>query len=238
MLKLKERLKKKGMKISMRVLIIEDERYLANILKKGLEENGFAVEVSYDGEEGLYMAETYPYDGVLLDIMLPKVDGLTILNTLRAKKIDLPVLMITARGEIEDKIKGLSIGADDYIAKPFDFSELLARLKAVIRRSKGKPSPIIIIDDLVIDTNSRTVKRADREIRLSAREYNILEYLALNEGRVVSRTELIEHIYDSEFDLDSNIIDVYINYLRNKIDKGFGKQIIFTVRGAGYTIKN
>lgn len=176
MLKLKERLKKKGMKISMRVLIIEDERYLANILKKGLEENGFAVEVSYDGEEGLYMAETYPYDGVLLDIMLPKVDGLTILNTLRAKKIDLPVLMITARGEIEDKIKGLSIGTDDYIAKPFDFSELLARLKAVIRRSKGKPSPIIIIDDLVIDTNSRTVKRADREIRLSAREYNILEY--------------------------------------------------------------
>lgn len=238
MLKLKERLKKKGMKISMRVLIIEDERYLANILKKGLEENGFTVEVSYDGEEGLYMAETYPYDGVLLDIMLPKVDGLTILNTLRAKKIDVPVLMITARGEIEDKIKGLSIGADDYIAKPFDFSELLARLKAVIRRSKGKPSPIIIIDDLVIDTNSRTVKRADREIRLSAREYNILEYLALNEGRVVSRTELIEHIYDSEFDLDSNIIDVYINYLRNKIDKGFGKQIIFTVRGAGYTIKN
>lgn len=238
MLKLKERLKKKGMKISMRVLIIEDDRYLANILKKGLEENGFAVEVSYDGEEGLYMAETYPYDGVLLDIMLPKVDGLTILNTLRAKKIDVPVLMITARGEIGDKIKGLSIGADDYIAKPFDFSELLARLKAVIRRSKGKPSPIIIIDDLVIDTNSRTVKRADREIRLSAREYNILEYLALNEGRVVSRTELIEHIYDSEFDLDSNIIDVYINYLRNKIDKGFGKQIIFTVRGAGYTIKS
>lgn len=238
MLKLKERLKKKGMKISMRVLIIEDDRYLANILKKGLEENGFTVEVSYDGEEGLYMAETYPYDGVLLDIMLPKVDGLTILNTLRAKKIDVPVLMITARGEIEDKIKGLSIGADDYIAKPFDFSELLARLKAVIRRSKGKPSPIIIIDDLVIDTNSRTVKRADREIRLSAREYNILEYLALNEGRIVSRTELIEHIYDSEFDLDSNIIDVYINYLRNKIDKGFGKQIIFTVRGAGYMIKN
>lgn len=222
----------------MRVLIIEDDRYLANILKKGLEENGFTVEVSYDGEEGLYMAETYPYDGVLLDIMLPKVDGLTILNTLRAKKIDVPVLMITARGEIEDKIKGLSIGADDYIAKPFDFSELLARLKTVIRRSKGKPSPIIIIDDLVIDTNSRTVKRADREIRLSAREYNILEYLALNEGRIVSRTELIEHIYDSEFDLDSNIIDVYINYLRNKIDKGFGKQIILTVRGAGYMIKN
>ena len=184
------------------------------------------------------MAETYPYDAVLLDIMLPEVDGLTILNTLRAKKIDVPVLMITAKGEIEDRIKGLSIGADDYIAKPFDFSELLARLKAVIRRSKGKPSPIITIDNLVIDTNSRTVKRAGKEIRLSAKEYNLLEYLALNEGRVVSRTELIEHVYDAEFDLDSNIIDVYINYLRNKIDKGFDKQFIHTVRGAGYTLKS
>lgn len=222
----------------MRVLIIEDEKNLAQILKKGLEENGFTAEVSLDGEEGLYMAETYPYDAVLLDIMLPEVDGLTILNTLRAKKIDVPVLMITAKGEIEDRIKGLSIGADDYIAKPFDFSELLARLKAVIRRSKGKPSPIITIDNLVIDTNSRTVKRAGKEIRLSAKEYNLLEYLALNEGRVVSRTELIEHVYDAEFDLDSNIIDVYINYLRNKIDKGFDKQFIHTVRGAGYTLKS
>lgn len=222
----------------MRVLIIEDEKNLAQILKKGLEENGFTAEVSLDGEEGLYMAETYPYDAVLLDIMLPEVDGLTILNTLRAKKIDVPVLMITAKGEIENRIKGLSIGADDYIAKPFDFSELLARLKAVIRRSKGKPSPIITIDNLVIDTNSRTVKRAGKEIRLSAKEYNLLEYLALNEGRVVSRTELIEHVYDAEFDLDSNIIDVYINYLRNKIDKGFDKQFIHTVRGAGYTLKS
>jgi DNA-binding response OmpR family regulator len=183
------------------------------------------------------MAETYPYDAVLLDIMLPKVDGLTILNTLRAKKIDVPVLMVTAKGEIEDRIKGLSIGADDYIAKPFDFSELLARLKAVIRRSKGKPSPIITIDDLVIDTNSRTVRRADKEIRLSAKEYNLLVYLALNEGRVVSRTELIEHVYEADFDLDSNIIDVYINYLRNKIDKGFDKQLIQTIRGSGYLLK-
>lgn len=221
----------------MRILIIEDEKNLAQILKKGLEENGFTAEVSLDGEEGLYMAETYPYDAVLLDIMLPKMDGLTILNKLRAKRIDVPALMITAKGEVEDKIKGLSIGADDYIAKPFEFSELLARLKAVIRRSKGKPSPIITIDNLVIDTNSRTVKKAGKEIRLSAREYNLLEYLALNEGRVISRTELIEHVYDAEFDLDSNIIDVYINYLRNKIDKGFDKQIIKTIRGAGYILE-
>lgn len=221
----------------MRILIIEDEKNLARILKKGLEENGFTAEVSLDGEEGLYMAETYPYDAVLLDIMLPNVDGLTILNKLRAKMIDVPVLMITAKGEIENRIKGLNIGADDYIVKPFDFSELLARLRAVIRRNKGKPSPLITIGDLVIDMNTRTVKRAGREIRLSAKEYNLLEYLALNEGRVVSRTELIEHVYDTEFDLDSNIIDVYINYLRNKIDRDFDKQLIQTIRGAGYVLK-
>lgn len=221
----------------MRILIIEDEKDLAEILKKGLEEKGFTVELSLDGEEGLYMAETFPFDAILLDIMLPEIDGLTILKTLRAKGVDVPVLMITARGEVEDRIKGLDTGADDYISKPFEFSELLARLKAVIRRSKGKPSSIITIDDLVIDINSRTVKRAGREIRLSAREYNLLEYLALNEGRVISRTELIEHVYDAEFDLDSNIIDVYINYLRNKIDRGFSRQLIHTIRGAGYMLK-
>lgn len=221
----------------MRILIIEDEKHLAEILKKGLEENGFTVDMSFDGEEGLYMAETYPYDAVLLDIMLPRVDGLTILDNLRKKEMDVPVLLITAKGEVEERVKGLDIGADDYIAKPFDFSELLARLKAVIRRSKGKPSPIIKIGDLIIDTNSRTVKRAEKEIKLSATEYKILEYLAINSGRVVSRTELIDHIYDFEFDLDSNVIDVYINYIRNKIDKGSNKQLIQTMRGVGYVLK-
>lgn len=221
----------------MRILIIEDEKHLAEILKKGLEENGFTVDMSFDGEEGLYMAETYPYDAVLLDIMLPRVDGLTILDNLRKKEMDVPVLLITAKGEVEERVKGLNIGADDYIAKPFDFSELLARLKAVIRRSKGKPSPIIKIGDLIIDTNSRTVKRAEKEIKLSATEYKILEYLAINSGRVVSRTELIDHIYDFEFDLDSNVIDVYINYIRNKIDKGSNKQLIQTMRGVGYVLK-
>ncbi|MBI4688064.1 MAG: response regulator transcription factor [Nitrospirae bacterium] len=221
----------------MRILIIEDEKNLARILKKGLEENGFSVDISFDGEDGLFMAESYQYDAVLLDILLPKIDGLTLLNKLRAKKIDVPVLMITSRGEIEDRIKGLNIGADDYIVKPFDFSEVLARLRSVIRRSKSKPSPLITIDNLTIDTNSRTVKRSGMEIKLSATEYSILEYLALNSGQVISRTELTEHIYDNEFDLDSNVIDVYINYLRNKIDKGFNKQLIHTVRGAGYILK-
>lgn len=221
----------------MRVLVIEDDKNLSRILKKGLEENAFVVDASLDGEEGLYMAETYPYDVILLDILLPGIDGLTILKTIRDKKIEVPVVMLTSKSDVEDRIKGLNVGADDYVPKPFDFTELLARLKAVIRRNKGKPSSVITIGDLVIDTNSRTAKRADKEIKLSSKEYNLLEYLAFNKGRVVSRTELTEHLYDTEFDLDSNVIDVYINYLRNKIDKGFKKQILHTVRGAGYIIK-
>lgn len=221
----------------MKILIIEDEQKLARILKKGLEENDFTVDLSFDGEEGLHMAEAYPYDAVLLDLMLPGMDGLTILKTLRAKKIDMPVLIVTARGEVEDRIKGLDIGADDYIPKPFDLAELMARLRAAIRRSKGKPSPVISVEDLAIDTNAKTVIRAGRAITLSSREYMFLEYLALNAGRVVSRTELIDHVYATEYEWDSNVIDVYINYLRNKIDKGFGKPLIHTVRGAGYVLK-
>ncbi|GLI38189.1 response regulator transcription factor [Geobacter hydrogenophilus] len=221
----------------MKILIIEDEKRMAGILKKGLEENAFIVDLAGDGEEGLYMAENYPYDAVLLDIMLPVMDGLSILNALRSKKSEVPVLLITARGEIESRIKGLNFGADDYIVKPFDFHELLARLKSVIRRSKGKSSPLVAIDDLSLDMNSRSVCRGGREIRLSATEYNLLEYLALNSGRVISRTELTEHIYDTDFDRDSNVIDVYVNHLRNKLDKGFDRQLIHTVRGAGYILK-
>lgn len=221
----------------MRILIIEDERHLAKILKKGLEENGFIVDMCHDGEEGLYMAETYPFDAILLDILLPRMDGLTILNRLRAKNIGVPVLMLTAKGELEDRVKGLNRGADDYIVKPFDFQELLARLNAVIRRSSNKASPVISIDDLTINMDLKTVTRSGKDIRLSTKEYSLLEYLVLNSGRVVSRTELTEHMYDTDFDLDSNIIDVYINYLRNKIDKGFGRNLVHTVRGAGYVLK-
>jgi len=221
----------------MKILIIEDEQKLAKVLKKGLEENDFTVDLSFDGEEGLHMAETYPYDAVLLDLMLPGMDGLAILKTLRKKKIDVPVLVVTARGEVDDRIKGLDIGADDYIAKPFDFAELMARLRATIRRSKGKPSPQITVEDLAVDTNAKTVTRAGRAIALSAREYMLLEYLALNAGRVVTRTEIVDHVYATEYEWDSNVIDVYINYLRNKIDKGFKKPLIHTVRGAGYVLK-
>lgn len=221
----------------MKVLVIEDEKRLAQLMKKGLEENSFSVDLAYDGEEGKYMAENYPYDAVLLDIMLPGIDGLDILQSLRAGGMDVPVLIITARGEIGDRIRGLNTGADDYIAKPFDLAELIARLRSVIRRSKGKPSPVMVIDDLSIDTNARTVERAGLAISLSAREFALLEYLALNAGKVVSRTELVEHIYATDADGESNVIDVYINYLRNKIDKGFAHPLIHTRRGAGYLLK-
>lgn len=175
----------------MKILIIEDEKKLARLLKQGLEENGFTVDLAHDGSDGQYQVENYAYDAVLLDLMLPEVDGLTILASLRNQGNDVPVLIITARGEVEDRIRGLNLGADDYLAKPFDLDELIARLRALIRRSRGKPSPLLTVGDLTIDTNARTVSRAGIDISLSAREYAILVYLALHAGRVVSRTELI-----------------------------------------------
>ena len=221
----------------MKILIIEDELRLAKLLKQGLEEQGFAVDLAHDGAEGHFQAEQYTYDAVLLDLMLPEVDGLTILKALRERGNDVPILIVTARGEVEDRIRGLNLGADDYLAKPFDLEELIARLRALIRRSRGQASPLITIGDLVIDTNARTVIRAGKGITLSAREYDVLAYLALSAGRVVSRTELIEHIYETDYDWDSNVIDVYISYLRTKIDKGYPAPLIQTVRGAGYLLK-
>ena len=221
----------------MKVLVVEDEKDLAEIIKQGLEENSFTVEVCNDGEEGLFMAENYPYDAIVLDIMLPSMDGFTVLNKLRAKKVTVPVLVLTARGGMGDKVRGLDTGADDYLVKPFEFPELIARLKAVIRRNKGEASPLISIDDLTIDINTREVTRGGREIKLSSREYRILVYLALNKGRVLNRDQIAEYIYDPDYDLDSNVIDVYINYLRNKIDRGHAHRLIHTVRGEGYSLK-
>lgn len=220
----------------MKILIVEDEQRLAKLLKKGLEEQSYAVDLCFDGEEGLYMAETFPYDAILLDVMLPKMDGFTVLETLRRQGNEVPVLMLTARSEVENRVKGLNRGADDYIPKPFDFMELLARLTAVIRRDKGQPVSTVEVADLSLDLNAKTASRAGREVLLSAKEYAVLEYLVLNKGRVVSRTEFSEHVYDMNFDLDSNIIDVYINKLRNKIDKGHKQKLILTRRGAGYYI--
>lgn len=221
----------------MRIILVEDEKSLASVIKKGLEENGYSVDMAHDGEEGLYMAENYPADVIILDIMLPIMDGLTILKKLRAQDIKTPVLMLTAKDTVPDKIKGLDTGADDYLTKPFDFTELLARIRALMRRSGEVKESLIHVGDLEIDTATHEVKRGEKIILLSAREYALLEYLAYRKGHVVSRFDITEHIYNEEFDLDSNVVDVYINFLRKKIDKDFNTKLIHTVRGAGYILK-
>lgn len=221
----------------MRILLVEDEKKLANVIKKGLEENGYSVDMAHDGEEGFYMAENYPCDVIILDIMLPLMDGLELLQNLRKNGINTPVLMLTAKDAIADKIEGLDRGADDYLTKPFDFEELLARIRAMLRRSSDVKEAVICIADMEIDTARHEVKRGGRHISLSSKEYALLEYLAYKREHVVSRFDITEHIYNEEFDLDSNVIDVYINFLRKKIDKGFDKKLIHTVRGAGYILK-
>lgn len=221
----------------MRILIVDDEKALANNLKKGFSEEGYSADVAYDGEEGGFMAETEPYDLIILDIMLPKVDGITTLKNIRKQGVKVPVLMLTAKDAVSDKIKGLDIGADDYITKPFDFDELLARVRALLRRSKEVKSAVISIGDMEIDTAGHQVRRGGKDISLSAKEYALLEYMAYNKGKVITRIDISEHIYDYDFDLDSNVIDVFINYLRNKIDKGHDNKLIHTVRGAGYILK-
>lgn len=221
----------------MRILLVEDEKDLAMIIKQGLEEEGYIVETAHDGEEGLYMAENFSADVIILDIMLPVMDGLTILNTIRKKGVTTPVLLLTARDAIVDKITGLDTGADDYLTKPFDFAELLARIRSLLRRKGSVKEAVIQIDDLEINTASHDVKRGGKVINLSAREYALLEYLVYNKNNVVSRTDIVEHIYHEETDMDSNVVDVYINYLRNKIDKDSRNKLIRTVRGAGYMLK-
>jgi len=221
----------------MRILIVEDEKALAAIIKQGLEEEGYVVDVAHDGEEGLYMAETYPIDVMVLDVMLPLMDGLTVLSNLRKKGVQTPVILLTARDALIDKIKGLDTGADDYLTKPFVFEELLARIRSLIRRKGTVKEAVIRIADLEIDTASHQVRRAGKSIALSAKEYSLLEFLAYRKGSVVSRTDIVEHIYNEDADMDSNVVDVYINYLRNKIDKEFSGKLIHTVRGAGYILK-
>ncbi len=222
----------------MRLLLVEDEKDLAAIVAQGLEEEGYIVDVAHDGEEGLYMAENFPIDAIILDIMLPVIDGLTVLSTLRRKSILTPVLLLTARDALLDKIKGLDTGADDYLTKPFEFDELLARVRSLLRRKGEAKEAVLRIDSLEINTASHEVKRDGTDIKLSAREYALLEYLAYNKDAVLSRSDIVEHIYHEETEMDSNVVDVYINYLRNKVDKGFKTQLIQTVRGAGYMLKS
>ena len=221
----------------MRILIVEDEKSLADIVKKGLEEEGYAVDVAYNGEDGLFMAENEPSDIMILDIMLPIVDGMTILKNIRKAGVKTPVLMLTAKDAMDDKISGLDSGADDYLTKPFHFEELLARIRALLRRNSEVKTSFIEVGDLVIDLASHEVKRKKNQITLSAREYAILELLAMKKNKVLSRTYISEHIYDYDFDLDSNVIDVFVNRIRKKIDREYKTKLIHTVRGSGYILK-
>jgi DNA-binding response OmpR family regulator len=221
----------------MRVLVVEDERRLAGIIKRGLIEEGYAVDVVYDGEEAQYMAETTTYDIIILDIMLPKKDGIAVCKDLRSKKINTPILMLTARDSVEDRVKGLDSGADDYLIKPFAFSELLARIRALLRRESLSKTPKIQVGDLVLDTLTREAWRSQRKIDLTTKEYSILEYFMSHPNMVITRTMLEENAWDYEYDSMSNIIDVYIRRLRRKIDGEGVDSLIQTVRGAGYRLK-
>jgi DNA-binding response OmpR family regulator len=221
----------------VRVLLVEDHKPLVRSLRQGLEEEGYAVDVAFDGEEGDYKAKTVEYDVIILDIMLPKMDGLTVLQRLRKNGSNTHVLMLTARDQLEDKVKGLDTGADDYLTKPFELEELLARVRSLVRRGHEVKDPIIRILDLEIDTAARTVKRAGQPIHLTPREYGLLEFLAFHRGRVVTRTMIWEHLYDEHDESTSNVVDVYIRYLRNKIDKGHEPPLILTRWGEGYMLR-
>jgi DNA-binding response OmpR family regulator len=223
---------------SMKVLLVEDHKPLARALKQGLEEEGFAVDTAFDGEEGHYKATTGEYDVIVLDLMLPKVDGLTLLQNWRKSGLSAHVLVLTAKGAVEDKVRGLDMGADDYLAKPFELEELLARVRALVRRGHQVKSPIIRVRDLEIDTAARTVKRSGKDIHLTPREYSLLEFLAFHQGKVVTRPMIWEHLYDEEDENTSNVVDVYIRYLRNKIDKGFDQPLILTRWGEGYMLRS
>ncbi len=221
----------------MRILIVEDERKIAKLIKRGLKEEGYASDIASDGEEGLFLATTNQYDVIILDIMLPKIDGIVLCQRLRDKKITAPIIMVTAKDDVSDKVKGLDSGADDYITKPFAFEELLARIRALLRKRDAQPATKLQVADLTLDLLTHKVTRQDKEILLTAKEYVLLEYLMRNAGSVVTRTMVSEHVWDINFDTDTNIIDVYINYLRRKIDDGFKKTLIHTIRGRGYTLR-
>jgi DNA-binding response OmpR family regulator len=220
----------------MRVLVVEDYQPLANSLAQGLREAGYTVELSHDGRDGLAFALATPPDAVVLDVMLPGLDGLSVLKELRSAHNLVPVLLLTAKGELEDRVKGLDLGADDYLAKPFAFSELLARLRAIIRRRYDAATSIIAVGPLEVDTAGRSVRRDGVSIVLSATEFALLEYLALRQGQVVTRAEIWEHVYDFASSPSSNVVDVYIGYLRKKIDHDHAVKLIHTRRGLGYLL--
>ena len=221
----------------MKILLAEDEVDLNNVVTRYLKKNGYSVDSVLDGEEALDYLEYSEYDLVILDIMMPKVDGFEVIKKLRNKGNHTSVLMLTARDSADDKVKGLDLGADDYIVKPFDFNELLARIRAVVRRKYGNSSNKLVIGDLILDTSEKSVTRAGKQIELTGKEYEVLEYLMQSKNRILSRDQIKEHVWDFDYEGDSNIIDVLIKNIRKKIDIEDGKQIIYTKRGLGYVIK-
>jgi len=221
----------------LRILLVEDETRMASFIERGLKEEDYIVDVANDGEKALFMAEINPYDLIILDVMLPIKDGITVCRELRIKKINVPILMLTSKDKIRDKVLGLNSGADDYLAKPFAFEELLARISALLRRDKADKTGILKIADLEVDQIKHKVTRAGEEITLTSKEFALLEYLMLNATHVVTRTMISEHVWHEDFDSFTNVIDVYMNFLRNKIDKGYKKQLIHTIHGKGYVLR-
>ena len=221
----------------MKILLAEDEVDLNNVVTRYLKKNGYSIDSVLDGEEALDYLEYGEYDLVILDIMMPKVDGFEVIKKLRDKGNHTSVLMLTARDSADDKVKGLDLGADDYIVKPFDFNELMARIRAVVRRKYGNSSNRFVIGDLILDTSEKSVTRAGKQIELTGKEYEVLEYLMQSKNRILSREQIKEHVWDFDYEGDSNIIDVLIKNIRKKIDIETGKHIIYTKRGLGYVIK-
>jgi heavy metal response regulator len=221
----------------MRILVVEDEGKLAAVLKQGLEEQGYAVDVAHDGEDGLGLAELEPYDLIVLDVMLPTLDGMQVCRRLRSRGRRMPILMLTARDGVDDRVAGLDSGADDYLVKPFAFRELLARVRALLRRDGPVRDPILKVADLEVDTVSREVRRRGKPIALTTKEYAILEYFVRNPNQVLSRAQIAEHVWDYDFVAISNVVDVYVRYLRRKLGDDREPRLLHTVRGVGYQLK-
>ena len=221
----------------MRLLVVEDEKKLNDLITKKLEKEYYGVDSCFDGEEAVRYVEGTEYDAVILDIMLPKLDGFEVIKRIRAKKNKVPILLLTARDNIDDKVKGLDYGADDYLVKPFIFEELMARIRVILRRNSGNADNIITIANLKVDLDAKTVFRDDVLIKLSGREYSILEYLIRNKGKILPRERIEDHIWNYEYEGGTNVIDVYIRYLRKKIDDGYTPKLIHTVRGLGYVLR-
>jgi heavy metal response regulator len=221
----------------MRILVVEDEDKIAGLIRRGLREEGYAVDIAKDGIEGEFLASTNDYDVIIMDVMLPKKDGISLCASLRVKRIATPVIMVTAKDAVSDKVKGLDSGADDYLTKPFAFEELLARIRCLLRKRDNNSAVKLRVGALEMDIISHKVSREGKDIALTSKEYALLEYLMRNAGSVITRTMIAEHVWDINFDTDTNVIDVYINYLRRKIDGGFKNGLIQTVRGRGYIIK-